>query len=271
MRPSSLTRSRHPKRSRGQSLVEFALVLPVVLLILLIAIDAGRLFYSYVAINNASRIAANFAATHPDAWPAGSQADRDAYAAQIQRDTSGMQCGPGATAPPTFSPPGPPPRSAGAGHTATVTLTCSFAPMTPIIGSIIGSSLQLTASSTFPIRAGILAGIPIAPGLPTPAPTATATVAPTASPTPSGSAGPTPTPGPGPGQCVVPAIIGQPVNGVIDAWRDAGFNAQKLNVAVGPDNYTVNQEWVRNGNTLTYGQWDGTFQNCNNFSLNVGP
>ena len=203
--------------------------------------------------------------------PLGRHGERDTYAAQILRDTSSLLCGPGATAAPSFSPPGPPPRSAGAGHTATVTLTCSFAPLTPIISNIVGTSLQLTASSTFPIRAGILAGIPIAPGIPTPTPTATATVAPTATPTPTGTAGPTPTPGPGPGECIVPIITGQNVDTVTDAWRDAGFNAQKLNVEVGPDNYIITDQWIKNGNVITHGQWGGTFQNCNNFSLNVGP
>jgi len=40
-------------------LPEFALVLPVFILIMLIAVDFGRLFGSWVAIHNAARIAAN--------------------------------------------------------------------------------------------------------------------------------------------------------------------------------------------------------------------
>jgi hypothetical protein len=263
------------KRSRGQGLVEFALVVPVLMLILLVAIDAGRLFYAHVAINNAARIAANYAATHPDAWPAGSEDERDEYVAQIQRDTAGLVCGPGSTDDPAFSPPGAPPRSAGDGHVATVTLTCAFVPLTPIISSIIGNSLQMTASSTFPIRAGLLAGIPVAPGLPTPTPTASPTATPTATPTvspdPSGSIPPTATPGPGPGECTVPEIVGQLVDTVREDWAAAGFNRQRLNVELAGGNYPVNTQWVRSGNTLTYGTWDGTFQSCNTFALNVGP
>src|SRR3954452_13293948 len=40
----SVSKLRARKRSRGQGLVEFALAAPVLILILLIAIDAGRLF-----------------------------------------------------------------------------------------------------------------------------------------------------------------------------------------------------------------------------------
>ena len=37
-----------PARSLGQSLVEFALVLPMILLLMLIAIDFGRVFLGWV-------------------------------------------------------------------------------------------------------------------------------------------------------------------------------------------------------------------------------
>ena len=43
---TSTLRRRRQLRSPGQSLVEFALILPVLLLSLLIVIDFGRLFYS---------------------------------------------------------------------------------------------------------------------------------------------------------------------------------------------------------------------------------
>ena len=74
------------RRSRGQGLVEFAIAVPVLLLILLIVIDAGRLFYGYVALQNASRIAASYAADHADAWP-GPSTDQAEYIAMVTRDT----------------------------------------------------------------------------------------------------------------------------------------------------------------------------------------
>jgi len=55
------------KRSRrkgaGQSVVEFALILPILMTLLLVTIDMGRLFYTYVGVVNASREGAAFAIT----------------------------------------------------------------------------------------------------------------------------------------------------------------------------------------------------------------
>ncbi len=64
----SLNRRRRRRHRRGQSLVEFALVLPVLMLLLLIGIDFGRVFLGWVTLNNVVRDGANFAALHPTAW-----------------------------------------------------------------------------------------------------------------------------------------------------------------------------------------------------------
>ena len=52
-------------RSRGQSMVEFVLVLPVLFIILGATIDLGRLFYSYVAVENAAKEGALAGARNP--------------------------------------------------------------------------------------------------------------------------------------------------------------------------------------------------------------
>ena len=66
MRLPSRRKAGQPKdRSRGQSMVEFALVIPLILLLMLIAIDFGRVFLGWVGLNNAARVAANYAAMHP--------------------------------------------------------------------------------------------------------------------------------------------------------------------------------------------------------------
>ena len=51
-------------RSRGQGLVEFALVIPILLLTVLSLIEAALLFQSYLAIQHAAREAARFAVTY---------------------------------------------------------------------------------------------------------------------------------------------------------------------------------------------------------------
>ena len=51
---------------RGQSLVEFAVVLLVLIFILMGVFDLGRAFHTYVVITNAAREGAYYGAMHPD-------------------------------------------------------------------------------------------------------------------------------------------------------------------------------------------------------------
>ena len=60
LRPSADSRRRRP-RSRGQALVEFAVVLPVFLLILAGVIDFGLGLYSQMTVINAAREGARYA------------------------------------------------------------------------------------------------------------------------------------------------------------------------------------------------------------------
>ena len=57
---------RNKKNHPGQSLVEFALVLPLLLMLVIGAMDIGRMFYYKVALTNAAREGANYLAYHPD-------------------------------------------------------------------------------------------------------------------------------------------------------------------------------------------------------------
>lgn len=62
--PSSQTRPGVAAHERGQSLVEFALLLPVLLLILLGAVDLARVYTTQVTITNAAREGARFGAAN---------------------------------------------------------------------------------------------------------------------------------------------------------------------------------------------------------------
>ena len=59
-----MRRLRHPSRGRGQGLVEFALVLPVFMVILIGMVDLGRAIWANNSVANAAREAARFAAVH---------------------------------------------------------------------------------------------------------------------------------------------------------------------------------------------------------------
>jgi len=75
--PNTSSRKRAMKRRRGVAAVEFAVVLPILLLLLLGAADFGRCFYTSVAIANTARAGAEYACMHPfdsatqSAWQSG--------------------------------------------------------------------------------------------------------------------------------------------------------------------------------------------------------
>jgi PKD repeat protein len=145
------------EKSRGQSLVELALVVPVILLLLLIALDFGRAYLGWVNLNQMARIAANYAALNPDAAFADPTGP---YQVLVKRDSRATNCdllpaGPVDTVPtPDFS------SGKGLGAPVRVDITCQFSIITPIISSIVGNAVQVSASSTFPVRSGAVADIP---------------------------------------------------------------------------------------------------------------
>ena len=84
------------ERTLGQSLVEFALVLPILLFLTLIALDFGRVYLGYINLQNMARIAANFAGNNPTAWD-GTVVANDAvlktkYYNQIIADAQAINC-----------------------------------------------------------------------------------------------------------------------------------------------------------------------------------
>jgi Flp pilus assembly protein TadG len=141
------------RRSRGQSLAEFALVVPLMLLLVLFGIDFGRVFLGWVDLNNVVREAANFAAQNPDAWSTVNP-NTDAqteYAWLVTADAAGINCALPTTIPaPTF------PNGTGIGNPALVNITCNFSLITPLIGNVIGNPVHVSSSAAFPISNGIV-------------------------------------------------------------------------------------------------------------------
>jgi PKD repeat protein len=152
--------------NRGQSLVEFALVLPVLMLILLITIDFGRVFLGWVELNNAARIGANFAANHPDAWGTpGNSADVATYKTLIGGDAAAINCTlPNPVPNPTFR------DGSVLGGRSQVDLSCQFSLVTPFLGALLPNPVIVGASAVFPIQNGDIAGLSIGAGTPAPLP-----------------------------------------------------------------------------------------------------
>ena len=150
------------RRRRGQSLVEFAIVLPILLLLTLIALDFGRVYLGWINLQSMSRIAANLAANNPTAWQGGGDANVQAkYQNQIRSDAAATNCqlpqsGGQPTAPsPVFADMGGNGATSDIGDSATVSLSCTFNLITPGIKNIVGGSVVVSASSVFPVKSGM--------------------------------------------------------------------------------------------------------------------
>ena len=260
--PAALRRRLERRRkSVGQSLAEFALTMPLALFMVLFGLDFGRVFLGWVALNQAAREAANYAAMNPTAWTVPYNLTvLSEYSRLIQTEASNINCELASVAAPSFS------SGTSIAAPATVTLTCRFGLITPIISTILGDSIPVSASSAFPIRAGTIEGIPVETTTPTnspaptptggsptatPAPTATpgasATPAPSSSAAPSGSAAPstapTPTPTPAPtatpAQCHVISLLGTKTNKAAAKWLAAGFTGSVIFSPLVPPTYTI--------------------------------
>ena len=150
LRPAGeLAGAQHPdrhRRRRGQSLVEFAIVLPILLLLTLVALDFGRVYLGWINLQSMSRIAANLAANNPTAWQGGGDANVKAkYQNQIRSDAAATNCqlplvaGGVQTAPaPVFVDTNGNGATDDIGDSASVSLSCTFDLITPGIKNIVG-------------------------------------------------------------------------------------------------------------------------------------
>lgn len=140
---------------RGQSLLEFALVVPLLLLIFSGAADFGRAFYNYVALENAVKEGALYGARFPLCGnPSALCLDPNTVSWHVQHETRNK------TGPTTYTSLVTPTinecqdpagvtratRDCIAGDTYVVRAQVSFRPATPLIGNIIGN-LTFTSES----------------------------------------------------------------------------------------------------------------------------
>jgi TadE-like protein len=163
-----MVRFRLPERfPRGQALVETALVLPILAILMVMALDFGRVFFGWVALQNAARIGADFAATVPLAWDSpGSAPDRARYVQLVQDDLDGINCtlaNGGAIPDPTFEDIDGNGEANDDGDYAIVELHCEFALITPLAQNILGGPVAMAAHEEFPVNVRHVQGIPPPP------------------------------------------------------------------------------------------------------------
>lgn len=111
------------KSERGQSLVEFALILPLLILMLFGIIDFGRIFHAYLTIDHAGREAARAASIGKDDTQVTNTAVTDAVGLGLTADRVAIT----------------PTGTRVSGNEVSITITYPITFLTPVIGSIVGS------------------------------------------------------------------------------------------------------------------------------------
>jgi Flp pilus assembly protein TadG len=168
------------RAQRGQGLAEFALVFPIIVLLLVGVFDIGRAVYAYTSIANAARQGARVAAVNqlypsasdttcnesmpvediaPDATPTWSARACAAAAATslglVPTNVAVSYAAPSGTS--LACPAGPAPALPSAntpfhvGCIVSVTVTYTWSPITPIVSNFMGS-IAMTSTSQMPLE-----------------------------------------------------------------------------------------------------------------------
>ena len=205
-----------PERTRGQAMVEFALILPLLVLLLVMALDFGRVFFGWVSATNAARIGANYAGSNPNLGTNAGQ--RAEYADLLANSVVGCALNPAdtndAAYDPDFTDVDLDGKDNGWGDTATVGLTCELDLMTPLAGALVGDPVVMNAEAVFPVRFGSFAG--------------------------PGGGGPGPTP-----PCtlsIIPDLVNRTVAEARVKWAEANFDPARFGATPDLPDYLINSQ-----------------------------
>lgn len=124
------------KGEDGQAMVEFALILPIFLLILCGIIDFGWLFYNQLSLNNACREGARYAVVNT-----ADNADTQAIINHIENSEIHVFANDGVDITVTYSSPGDP--TAG---DITVNMSADISFFTPVLSTIMGKEKTITST-----------------------------------------------------------------------------------------------------------------------------
>jgi Flp pilus assembly protein TadG len=166
--PRGALRRHLDTRTRGQSLVEFALILPLFLVFVAACLDLGRVFYANISLNNAAREGAMQAAKDHATFIQDGACDpvNNNIVCRVQIESKSSSVAIASTdITRTCSIPGCP---RAAGSTTTVTVRGTFQLVTPLLSVVFGGqTLHLTSSATSQIEYLPDITIPPPPPLPT--------------------------------------------------------------------------------------------------------
>lgn len=146
-------RCRTNEGDRGQSLVEFALVIPILLTLVLVAVDFGRIYFTTIQVANAAREAAAYGAQFPTdstGMLSRANAERNSQTQSGQQNTltssnvSAACKTPGGSSISCSAASG----GSGTGNTLTVSVNTPFTFLTPFITNLFGGSMTIRSSAT---------------------------------------------------------------------------------------------------------------------------
>ncbi len=151
-----MSRSRRRDRSRGQALVEFAIILPIFLLVLMGILDLGRAVYYSSTLSNAAREGARLGivdqtCTHITDRASGAATGMSNVNVEVEwvngSGTQTRKCQPSVSG------------TAALGDRVVVTVKYDYTAATPVIGNVVGV-IHMQGTSTFPVEATCVEGPP---------------------------------------------------------------------------------------------------------------
>jgi Flp pilus assembly protein TadG len=124
------------KDQRGQSLVEIAVTLPILLLVLMGILDLGRAYWTYITLSDAAAEGAAYAALNPTDTEQAIARAADSSNGLIELDTALITV--------THS-------ELSAGNPITVTVEFEYVLWTPIMRDLVGETILMSSSQAQPI------------------------------------------------------------------------------------------------------------------------
>jgi Flp pilus assembly protein TadG len=122
------------KSEKGQSLVEFALVVPILALLLFGIVDFGRIFHAYLTVDHAGREAARAASVGKNETDVKQVAVNSGSSINLTTGQVVVQ------------------NAGTSGSEAKITITYPIAPITPIIGNFFAEGFELTDTTVMRVE-----------------------------------------------------------------------------------------------------------------------
>ncbi|MDQ2745587.1 MAG: pilus assembly protein [Chloroflexota bacterium] len=152
---------------QAQNMLEFALLLPILLFLVMGIIDFGFIFSSRIAIANAARTGVRYATTHPTSWSnapsplantiqgaimgsgsVSSVSNDDSHITIEYSTSSGSRCGHYSESSGYVADAGTQSTCVIPNNLIRVTVTTIYRPITPILRQLVGDSMSVTSSAT---------------------------------------------------------------------------------------------------------------------------